>query len=1239
MGRADVAGQRPANGERDSERAFGQAKGRVMMHRRSFLASAAALSIIAGSANRLLAQDAAAEFSRSVVLDRARALAAAPYAAPPALPEWLTALSAPDHAAIRFRDDRRFFSNPPSALQVDLVHPGFIYAVPVEIFVIEDGQAKAVPYDPDLFSFGTVTPPAPDALPGGFAGLRVLSALNQPDMMVPFASFAGASYFQAISKDQVFGTSARGLAIGTGEPAGEEFPFFRAHWIEPPANDRIVIHSLLDGQSASGAYRFTLRPGDVTQIDVEATIFARDEITHLGLAPLTSMFLFDAKDRSEHDDYRLGVHDADGLAMWNGSDERLWRPLHSPRLLQISAFSDTAPRGFGLIQRDKRFESYEDLTGMFHRKPSVWVEPIGAWGKGHIVLVEIPSNDEVHDNIVAYWRPTSPVPAGSEVSLTYRLTWGWDVPDLNGLLRVVRTLSGSGPGGTRRFVIDFSGEADERDPCLGGAALGPGQSRPDGQCRHHREPRDQWPPPAVRPRSRRRPAGRDAHRPALRRPADLRDMGLPMEQLTRLPAARVADASPPLPPVAPIAMPEQSLVAYDRAKRRRLRGSGSVYLARFTLFGATAVLSAALVRQMWLVLSIGGMTGVEKVMLALFVINIVWVVFGAISPLIGFFLGPDRPPRSEKPLTTRTALLMPTYNEDASRILGAALAMLHDIDARGEGETFDLFLLSDTTQAGVWLQEQALVDAARADPKVGHRLFYRHRSRNLRRKSGNIEDWVTRWGGTYPFMLCLDADSLMEADTIIELARRMEADETLGILQTSPQLIGGVTPLGRVQQFAARVYGPVLTRGLRAWFGNAGNYWGHNAMIRTRAFAEDAGLPELAGKPPFGGLILSHDFVEAAFIRRGGYAVRMADDLRGSYEHAPPNLLELAARDRRWCQGNLQHTRLLRTAGFHPLSRLHLFMGVMSYLSSPLWLLFLLSGMSLALHAALVPPDYFLDRFSLFPDWPRIDPERAMMLFGLCMLVLYLPKLIGTAAFLAAPERIGVKLASIPGLLVEILLSALVAPIMMLVQTSSVIQIITGRDSGWSAQARDSDRVPWAILWRFHRRHMAMGLLFAAVAGAISWRLLAWMSPALVGLVLAVPLSAFMGNARVGRSLARMRLLLTPEEAYPPAIAGAADRAAESLREAAHPPAALQDLLADPEALERHLAWLDQPTSRPRGTPDAALASALLKLDDELPLDRLDAREAYAVLAAPGVLTRLANAHRLAAHAPANAHG
>ncbi|HET9068703.1 MAG TPA: glucans biosynthesis glucosyltransferase MdoH, partial [Amaricoccus sp.] len=403
-----------------------------------------------------------------------------------------------------------------------------------------------------------------------------------------------------------------------------------------------------------------------------------------------------------------------------------------------------------------------------------------------------------------------------------------------------------------------------------------------------------------------------------------------------------------------------------------------------------------------------------------------------------------------------------------------------------------------------------------------------------------------------------------------------------------------------------------------------GNYWGHNAMIRTRAFADCGGLPELPGKPPFGGLILSHDFVEAALLRRGGYAVRMADDLKGSYEHAPPNLIELAGRDRRWCQGNLQHTRLLGTAGLHPLSRLHLAMGVMSYLASPLWLLFLLAGMSLALHAYLVPPDYFLDQWSLFPDWPRIDPERAMALFGICMLVLYLPKLLGLATFLRERAARGLRFGTFFGLVAELLLSALVAPIMMLVQSSAIVQILTGRDSGWAAQARDADRVPLPLLWRFHRRHMLAGLVLAGAAGAISWRLLAWMSPALLGLVLAVPLSALMGSARAGQRMAQLGLLVTPEEHTPPALATQAGREAKALRALADAPEDLSGLLSDPEALTRHLAWLDAPTARRRGEADPALASALLKLADGFAPDALDARETFAVMCSPATLASLA---------------
>ncbi len=271
-------------------------------------------------------------------------------------------------------------------------------------------------------------PPPAAGTPLEFAGFRALTALNQPDVLMPFAIFAGASYFQAISKGQLFGLSARGLAIGTGEAEGEEFPFFRAHWLEPPGEGRMVVHSLLDGPSAAGAYRFTIRPGDLTQIDVEATIFARADIAHIGLAPLTSMFLFDAKDRGEHDDFRLGVHNSDGLAMWNGSDERLWRPLHSPRLLQISAFADSGPRGFGLIQRERNFAEYEDLGAALSPPPersgssrsATGARGTWCWSRSRPTTRSTTTSSPTGGR-----RRRSP--PGSEISLTYRLSWGWDV--------------------------------------------------------------------------------------------------------------------------------------------------------------------------------------------------------------------------------------------------------------------------------------------------------------------------------------------------------------------------------------------------------------------------------------------------------------------------------------------------------------------------------------------------------------------------------------------------------------------------------------------------------------------------------------------------------------------------------------------------------------------------------------------------------------------------------------------
>ncbi len=429
--------------------------------RRTVIASMVASSQIGPTA----AQEAE-KFDRTTVINRARQLAASDFVEPsPAVPEGLLGLSSASYRSIRARPETWLFIDPATGFAIEPLHSGFIYREPVLLYAVKEESSTKLIFDRQAFDYAAL-----DGLPPEteleFAGFRAHKMSNQSDRLEPFLIFAGASYFQAIGENQVFGLSARGLAIGTGEQDGEEFPLFRAFWMERPADGRMVVHALLDSASVTGAYRFTIRPGDQTLIDVEATLFARTKIDRVGLAPLTSMYLFGPADRGPWDDLRLAVHNSDGLAIWNGKDERLWRPLQNPRLLQISAFADSGPRGFGLIQREKRFSEYEDINNRFHGRPSLWVEPIGDWGPGSVVLVEIPSDREINDNVVSFWRPEAPLAAGDEMTLTYRLTWGWDAPIPQGLLRVTRTLSGQGPRpDSRAFAVEYS------DPAGGAAPL------------------------------------------------------------------------------------------------------------------------------------------------------------------------------------------------------------------------------------------------------------------------------------------------------------------------------------------------------------------------------------------------------------------------------------------------------------------------------------------------------------------------------------------------------------------------------------------------------------------------------------------------------------------------------------------------------------------------------------------------------------------------------------------------
>lgn len=400
-----------------------------------------------------------APFDPQMVRQLARELAQKAYKAPDAsLPPPLKDLSYDQYRKIRFIPDRALWRNDKLPFQIQFFHRGFFFSNRIDVYEVDNGQARHIPYSSSMFSFEGIAPPDPNQ-DLGFAGFRIHAPMNRPDYYDEVAVFLGASYFRAIAKGEGYGLSARGLAINTGDQKGEEFPLFKTFWIERPGAKAasIVVHALLDSPSAAGAYRFTIRPGDTTVFDSEVALYPRVDVNDAGLAPLTSMFLFDASDRTGVDDFRPAVHDSGGLAMHNGRDELLWRALANPKDLQISSFADTNPRGFGLLQRRRDFRDYEDLESRYENRPSLWIEPIGNWGDGDIRLIEIPSKEEIHDNIVAFWRPREPLRAKGEYILTYRMHWGPTDKRPLPLAKIAATRSGAS-GEDRLFVLDIEGD-------------------------------------------------------------------------------------------------------------------------------------------------------------------------------------------------------------------------------------------------------------------------------------------------------------------------------------------------------------------------------------------------------------------------------------------------------------------------------------------------------------------------------------------------------------------------------------------------------------------------------------------------------------------------------------------------------------------------------------------------------------------------------------------------------------
>ncbi len=700
-----------------------------------------------------------------------------------------------------------------------------------------------------------------------------------------------------------------------------------------------------------------------------------------------------------------------------------------------------------------------------------------------------------------------------------------------------------------------------------------------------------------------------------------------------------------LPPEAPLAMPEQCL--WTRRGRPVCPGTGvrTIGLRRLAVFTGAAAMTGTAAYEMYQVLAVGGLTLLEMIVLGLFVALFAWIALSFVSTVAGFFallaghnkaLGID--PAAPLPeLSQRTALLLPTYNEDPHGVMARLQAIYEDVKDTGRIDHFDFYILSDTTDAAIWVAEEAAF--LRLRERAGSdRVFYRHRSRNIGRKAGNVGDWVARFGGHYAHMIVLDADSLMEGDTIVQLASAMERHPRVGLIQTLPVLLNGNTLFARVQQFAGRVYGPLIARGIAWWHGADSNYWGHNAIIRVQAFADQAGLPQLPGRKPFGGHILSHDFIEAALMRRAGWGIHMAPSLDGSYEECPPTISDYAIRDRRWAQGNLQHAKVLGASGLHWMSRLHLLNGIGTYLTSPLWLAFLLVGILISLQAQFIRPEYFPSGVTLFPQWPAQDPVRAAYVFTATMGLLVLPKFLGYFAMLTrrvGRHGMGGAVRGFMSVLFEILVSALIAPIMMLMQVRAVAEILFGLDSGWSAQRRGDGSLPRRELIRQYALPTALGLALAAGAYAVSTPLLLWMLPVVIGLIFAMPVAALTAKPRIGRALRRLGILLTPEErAPPPVLVRANALAMEYAQDAAADPITM--LSREPILFDTHMRMLADPAPRPKGDIDVELVVALAKIDDAEDCREaarlLQGRELFAVLGNRNALQRLFAKPRLRVH-------
>ncbi len=575
---------------------------------------------------------------------------------------------------------------------------------------------------------------------------------------------------------------------------------------------------------------------------------------------------------------------------------------------------------------------------------------------------------------------------------------------------------------------------------------------------------------------------------------------------------------------------------------------GSSYLARLVwrrwiFLGLVALTTAAGTLQLASVLQSDGFTIVEMALLSVFTALFSWItisfwitLFGLLASRRGAHLDNltrlDAKQISKAAGRSRTALVMPIYNEDVPRVFAGLKAVCESLRASEGQEKFDVFVLSDSNDPDCARKEEVHWRTLRKE-LAGHiDIYYRRRTDNKGRKSGNIEEFCENWGDAYNYMIVLDADSVMTGATLRNMVRLMDANGRVGLIQVPPSIVGGGSLFARFQQFSSSVYGPVFARGLAYLQGPDGNYWGHNAIIRVCAFKAHCSLPVLPGRAPLGGEILSHDFVEAALLRRAGWEVWMVPNLGGSFEETPQTIDDYLARDRRWCQGNLQHAKLLRMKGLRTASRLHFVMGIMSYVSSPLWLAMLVLSLAQAYFLRAMPAFTYSGTYPVL-NFPISHFEELVLLVSATFLLLFGPKVFGTIALLFDRARLrahGGSFKVFLGVLCECVFSILFAPIAMLAHTWFVVNNLIGRSVGWNAQQRDSRRVPFSDAVRAFAPHTVIGLVFGSLAYLANPETIWWLVPFLAGLMFAVPLVYVVCGIEEGAAFRRANLLMIPIE-------------------------------------------------------------------------------------------------------------